>query len=83
MNEPTKRTMGGLRETLFKELDDLRAGSVAPSRARALAALGNAIVQSVATEATCVATHGKEPAMGSMRIGDESGKEINITALHS
>lgn len=69
--QKTKRTMGGLRETLFCELDLLCAGKTAPSRARASAALGNAIVQSVATETTCVATHGAEPLLGRMKIGGQ------------
>lgn len=66
----TERTMGGLREALFEELDDLRGGSITPSRARAAAALGNAIVQSVATETTVASAQGHASVMGSLKIGN-------------
>lgn len=45
--EKMKRTSGGLRNTLFDEIDFLRDGSSNPARARSLAMLANTALKSV------------------------------------
>lgn len=65
-----RRTMGGLREALFEELDSLRANQISASRARASASLGNAIVQAVATELSATPNSGNTNELGHLKIGD-------------
>lgn len=51
MSESKKpRTMSDLRDMLFDELDKLRAGKIAPARARTTAALAFQIIDSVRVE---------------------------------
>jgi hypothetical protein len=49
-NVVRKRTMGGLREVLFDEIDALRNGTIEPARAYATAKLAQQIITSVALE---------------------------------
>ena len=67
--QKVRRTMGGLREALFEELDALRGGEITPSRARASASIGNAIVQSVSTEITASSSNGSATKLGDLKIG--------------
>lgn len=56
----TRRTMDGLRELLFSQLDDLRAGRCSASQATASAKLAVAILASVQTQVTLSETiHGQ------------------------
>lgn len=45
-----QKTSTDLRDILFAEIDELRAGRSTPARARAVAALANGILQSVFAE---------------------------------
>jgi hypothetical protein len=44
------RTSAGLRDVLFDELEDLKAGNSNPARARSVAMLANSLLQSVAVD---------------------------------
>lgn len=44
------RTSAGLRDALFDEIDDLRAGNSNAARARSVAMLANSVLQSVSAE---------------------------------
>jgi hypothetical protein len=44
------RSSADLRDVLFQEIDSLRSGNSTPQRSRAVAALANAILQSVFAE---------------------------------
>ena len=51
LNTPkTVRTSAGLRDALFDELDELRAGSSNPTRANAVAKLATGVVETVRME---------------------------------
>jgi len=67
----TSRTSKGLRETLFKELDDLRAGESTPSRAKAVSSLAGQISSSVAMEiamAKFVTSDGNKPVVETRKL---------------
>lgn len=49
-SSPIERTSKGLRDAMFDEMDALRAGNSNAARARAIAMLGNTILQSVTAE---------------------------------
>ena len=67
--ENTNRTAGGLREVLFSEIDSLRSGESTAVRARAVASLGNAIVQSVNAEVECKRQFSGTKSLGDLEIG--------------
>lgn len=52
------RTNAGLRETLFKELDDVMASRVSPQHARAVAAVAKQILVSARLDMDNRALHG-------------------------
>jgi hypothetical protein len=57
--EPSRRTMNGLRELLFRQLDDLRAGKISSGQASASAKLAVAILATVNTQISLTDTiHG-------------------------
>jgi hypothetical protein len=64
-----KRSTGGLREALFEEMDHLRNGESTPGRARAVAALGNALVGSITAETEAVRHLGQATKIGDLEIG--------------
>lgn len=51
MNEPTKKTVEDLREHLFATMAGLRDGTVSVEKAKAIADLGQVIVNSAKVEA--------------------------------
>lgn len=75
------RTAEGMRDMLFEEMDALRAGTSTASRARSLATLANAALQSVVVEIEyhkyVVATDESAPALarlGGLPLGSSAPK---------
>ncbi len=56
-----QKDSAGLRDVLFDELVSLREGNSTPARARAMAAIAQAILDSVTTE---IAYHAAQPIDG-------------------
>jgi len=67
--ENSNHTTGKLRESLFNEIDSLRNGESTAVRARAVASLGNAIVQSVNAEVECKRQFSGTKSLGDLEIG--------------
>jgi hypothetical protein len=63
-------TTNRLRLTLLSEMDALRRGETTPSRARAVAAISNAVVSSLCVEAHLRASSPECPSLGSMVLAE-------------
>ncbi len=79
--EGMQRTSAGLRNTLFDEIDSLRAGDSNPARARSLAMLANTALKSVEVEiefhkyVSDVSKHDGGKKIGILELG---GKELEL-----
>ena len=74
----SKRTTKGLRDILFDEIDELRAGNGDPSKAQAVAQLARQILNTAKIEMDFLRTissmkdDGKTLELGSLELGTES-----------
>jgi hypothetical protein len=79
------RNTVGLRDALFEEWESLRDGSSNPARARSIAMMANAILQSVQVEIEYhkyVTDINKLPANNEKAIGLGGATQIQLGELH-